>query len=103
MGTGDFIAQTIIEKQQISNVDFLRTLKFFSIGFCVAVIHILYIFIDESTRFEKIVNLLPSKHCYLFSDRVPAYVSGMLLWMLIHVKRPKPPSVEPFKKYASIN
>lgn len=37
MGTGDFIAQTLLEKNKLSTVDYWRTANFFGIGFVVAV------------------------------------------------------------------
>lgn len=39
MGTGDFIAQIVIEQQKLQQWDAMRTLKFFSIGFVIAVSH----------------------------------------------------------------
>lgn len=37
MGAGDFIAQIVIEQQKLQQWDAMRTLKFFSIGFVIAV------------------------------------------------------------------
>lgn len=37
MGAGDVIAQTALEDNNLSTVDYWRTAKFFGIGFCVAV------------------------------------------------------------------
>lgn len=60
MGSGDFIAQTIIEKRQIAKVDFMRTLKFLTIGFCVVVssphTYINIVFIRSIEMIEKSVN-----------------------------------------------
>ncbi|XP_058798282.1 protein Mpv17 isoform X2 [Phymastichus coffea] len=36
MGLGDQLAQNVIEKQPIKNVDFRRTAQFVAIGFCIA-------------------------------------------------------------------
>lgn len=37
MGLGDQIAQNFIEKRSVKDLDFVRTAKFFSIGFVIAV------------------------------------------------------------------
>lgn len=37
MGTGDVIAQTFLEKTEIKNLNILRTVQFFGIGFFIGV------------------------------------------------------------------
>lgn len=37
MGSGDLISQFLVEQKSITNVDYMRTLKFSSIGFFVGV------------------------------------------------------------------
>ncbi|XP_046393047.1 protein Mpv17-like [Ischnura elegans] len=36
MGAGDAVAQTLIEKRNFKEYDFVRTVRFFGIGFCIA-------------------------------------------------------------------
>lgn len=37
MGTGDIIAQTMVEKRTIGTIDGMRVFRFFGIGFCIGV------------------------------------------------------------------
>lgn len=37
MGTGDFLAQTVLEKTKVTQLNYVRTIQFFSIGFFIAV------------------------------------------------------------------
>lgn len=91
MGAGDFLAQTVLEKTEVSQLDYVRTAKFFSIGFFIAVSDDL----SSCCQLEFEINENESV------DRVPVSVNGMAC--LINASQPKRQWDAPCKKYVSIN
>lgn len=57
MGAGDFLAQTMLENNNLSTVDYWRTAKFFGIGFAVAV--------NLNETFENLIIFTSSNGCFL--------------------------------------
>lgn len=94
MGTGDFLAQTVLEKTKVSQLDYMRTIKFFSIGFFIAVSMGLFSWLAVNRQTNN-VEYLRIVH------RVLDFGSGMVC--SINALQPKRRWVAPCKKYSSIN
>lgn len=93
MGVGDFLAQTVVEKTEVSQLDYVRTIRFFSIGFVIAV---------SVARWNRIywMDQWKCSNCIGDSFRVRDYGNGTAFWINMWQQRLQ--SAEQCKKYFSI-